>query len=134
MDPSVKTVMLECSRASEEERISFPEVVRALMGAGVERYHADLMRAEKTYYMPDGASHAVAGAALAIAPAGDFSASAVEAALRAIQAGKIKYREFCARIGAAGCVGYMVSLVGRRAVYYGRTGETFTEYFPGAKR
>ena len=103
------------------------------MGAGVERYHADLARGEKTYYMPDGASHTIANAALAMAPALDFSAAGVESALRAIQAGKIKYCEFCARIAAAGCVGYMVSLTGRRAVYYGRTGEIFTEYFPGAR-
>jgi uncharacterized protein YbcV (DUF1398 family) len=125
--------MLECSRASEEERIGFAEVVRALMGAGVERYHADLTRGEKTYYMPDGASHTIANTALAAAPSLDVSAAGIEAALRAIQGGRIKYREFCARIAAAGCVGYMVSLAGRRAVYYGRTAEVFTEYFPGAR-
>jgi uncharacterized protein YbcV (DUF1398 family) len=50
-----------------------------------------------------------------------------------IQAQKIKYREFCVRIADAGCVGYLVSLVGRRAVYYGRSGESYVEPFPTAK-
>jgi hypothetical protein len=48
-----------------------------------------------------------------------FSAEGVEKALRAIQRGEIGYREFCERIAAAGCVGYIVSLAGRRALYYG---------------
>jgi hypothetical protein len=29
--------------------------------------------------------------------------------------------------------GYLVSLLGKRALYYGRTGETHTEYFPGTR-
>jgi hypothetical protein len=29
--------------------------------------------------------------------------------------------------------GYLVSLLGKRVVYYGRTGEIHTEYFPGTK-
>jgi len=64
-------------------------------------------------------------------PARAFSAAGVDAAVRAIQAQKIQYREFCERIAAAGCVGYTVSLTGRRAVYYGRTGESHVEMFPG---
>ncbi len=52
--------------------------------------------------------------------------------MRAVQGGRIRYREFCARIAAAGCVGYFVSIPGRRAVYYGRTADSHTEWFPGA--
>jgi hypothetical protein len=37
---------------------------------------------------------------------------------------------FCAKF--AGCAGYLASLLGRRTVYFGRTGETHTEYIPGA--
>ena len=61
------------------------------------------------------------------------SIAGVMAAIGAIQQGQIRYREFCARIAASGCVGYLVSLAGRRAVYYGRTGETHVEYFPGSR-
>ena len=60
------------------------------------------------------------------------SKDGVQAAVRASQQQKIKYRGFCERIAEAGCVGYMVSIPGKRAVYYGRTGETYVEMFPGA--
>jgi uncharacterized protein YbcV (DUF1398 family) len=113
--------------------VTFGEVVGKLMSAGVERYHADLVRAEKTYYMPDGASEVVPTDVVDVTPAHAFSAAGVNAAVRAVQAGKIAYREFCTRVMSAGCIGYDVSLVGRRAIYYGRTGESHVEWFPGAK-
>ncbi len=132
MDTNTKAVMEECSKGSDEERLTFPQVVAKLAEAGVERYHADLCRGDKTYYMPNGESHVVTLKSLATSPAREFSAPDVSATVRAIQAGKIGYREFCARIAAAGCVGYIVTLAGRRAVYYGRTGEEFVEWFPKA--
>ncbi len=125
-------VMHEVTKASDEERITFGEVVKALIEAGVERYHADLVTATRIFYMPDGRFETV-GAHKVEAAAQEFSAKGVEAAIRAIQAQKIKYREFCALIVRAGCVGYIVSLAGRRAVYYGRTGDMHVEWFPGAR-
>jgi uncharacterized protein YbcV (DUF1398 family) len=62
-----------------------------------------------------------------------FSAEGVEKAVRANQRQEIAYREFCRLIAGAGCVGYFVSLAGRRAVYYGRTGDEHVEWFHGAK-
>src|SRR5262245_47773350 len=116
MDAHVKDVVREMTKASDEERITFPEVVAALMKAGVERYHADLVCSTKTYYMPDGSFETVA-CHPATAAGSSFSASGVEAAVRAIQAQKIRYREFCDHIADAGCVGYFVTLAGRRAIY-----------------
>ena len=132
MDAHVKDVVREMSKASDEERITFPEVVKALMEVGIERYHADLVAARKTYYLPgeDFEEHQVHKAG---APALAFSAEGVEKAVRAIQRQEIGYREFCRRIGEAGCVGYFVSLAGRRAVYYGRSGDEYVEWFPGAQ-
>lgn len=132
MDADVIEVMQECTDASDQERVTFPEVVRKLAQAGVERYHADLLRAEKIYYLPSGESHRVQALDVQTNPATAFTASGVEAAIRAIQLQTIQYREFCDRIARAGCVGYMVSLAGRRAVYYGRTGESHVELFPNA--
>ena len=83
-------VMEECTRASHEERITFGEVVGRLIAAGVERYHADLVRGETTYFMPDGQSHRVTDKTVETRPASAFSADGVLAAVRAIQAGKIK--------------------------------------------
>lgn len=132
MDALVKTVVQDCTTASDEERIAFPEVVGRLMQAGIERYHADLLRAEKTYYLPNGESEIVRATRIDTNPAPQFSASEVEAAIRASQSQSIGYKEFCTRIAAAGCVGYFVSLAGRRAVYYGRTGDCHVEHFPSA--
>lgn len=133
MDARTQRIMQDCTKASDAGSMTFPEVVTALMGAGVERYHADLRRAEKTYYMPDGESCVVPAEPIAAATAQAFSAEGVAAAVRAVQAKAIDYREFCARIMAAGCVDYIVSLAGRRAVYFGRTGESYIEPFPQAQ-
>ncbi|HEY4295572.1 MAG TPA: DUF1398 family protein [Paraburkholderia sp.] len=133
MDAQIRDVLLECTKASDEERVTFPEVVKKLIGAGVERYHADLLRSEKTYYLPNGESEVVPSHAVGIVPSQEFSAQGVDAAVRAIQAGKIQYKTFCERVATAGCVGYFVSIAGKRAVYYGRTGDSHVEWFPGAK-
>jgi uncharacterized protein YbcV (DUF1398 family) len=129
MDDHVKDVVREMTRASDEERISFPDVVQALMQAGVERYHGDLLAGTKTWYMPDGSFEITHGHAIHAAM--DFRDDIVQQAVHAIQQGEIGYRAFCARIAAAGCVGYFVSLAGRRAVYYGRTLAAHVEWFPG---
>lgn len=133
MDARLKDVMQECTGGSDEERLRFPQVVIKLTEIGVERYHADLRRAEKTYYMPNGDSHVVRSAPIRREPAEAFSADGVDAAVRAVQTNEIAYNEFCERIAAAGCVGYIVSIVGRRAVYYGRTGDSHIEPFPSAR-
>ena len=133
MEAILRNVAEECTAGSDDGRLTFPQVVKKLIDAGVEQYHADLRRSEKTYYMPDNKSVVVASAAIAGSPARDFSSAAVETAVRAIQRDEIGYMEFCERIVAAGCVGYLVSIVGRRAVYFGRTCDNYVEPFPQAK-
>jgi uncharacterized protein YbcV (DUF1398 family) len=130
MNEAARAAATECTRASDAEAITFPHVIALLMEAGVERYHADLVRAEKIYFTPDDASLRTPCAALEIAPAQHFDAAGVQVAVRAIQAGRIAYHGFCAQIAAAGCVGYFVSLVGHCAVYYGRNSESHIEQFP----
>jgi uncharacterized protein YbcV (DUF1398 family) len=124
--------MIEASRASDEGNQSFGEIVMQLAKAGVERYHQDFLRSERTYYLPDGESEVVRNDRIETTPAQTFSAQGVEAAVRAAQAGAIKYKQFCRQVMEAGCVGYLVSLAGRRVVYYGRTGDMHVEHFPGA--
>ena len=133
MDPAVRNVMVEASRASDIGDQSFGEIVKQLSEAGIERYHQDFLRSERTYYLPDGESEVVRNEAVATTPAGAFSANGVAAAVRAVQAGAIRYKEFCRRAMEAGCVGYLVSIAGRRVVYYGRTGDMHVEHFPGAR-
>lgn len=132
MDAHASAVVREMTEASDQQRISFGEVVEALMAAGVERYYADLVASTKTYYLPDGSyevvpCHAAGPVAMAFSPGG------VEAAVRAIQGRAIQYREFCRRIADAGCAYYVVSLTGRRAIYSGRSGDEHVEWFPGTR-
>ena len=49
-------VLDECSERSVAGTITFPEVVGKLMAVGIESYHADLYRREKTYYSANGDS------------------------------------------------------------------------------
>jgi uncharacterized protein YbcV (DUF1398 family) len=131
MDDRAKAAARWATEESDAERASFPEVVKALTEAGIERYHADLVGAIKTYYTPGGEVETVP--CHRSGPCGrDFDAGGVEAAVRAIQKRAIGYGEFCRQIAAAGCVGYFVSMAGKRAVYYGRTGDSHVEGFPGA--
>jgi uncharacterized protein YbcV (DUF1398 family) len=134
MDAHVAAVALDCTTGSEENRLSFPQVVALLTAAGIESYHADFHRATKTYYLPDGDSLEVPTAPLTAQPAMRFDPTGIEAAVRVAQAGGpgYTYKGFCEQVMAAGCVGYTVSLTGRRAVYVGRTAESHVELFPPA--
>jgi uncharacterized protein YbcV (DUF1398 family) len=54
----------------------------------------------------------------------------VEASVRAIQQKKIGYAEFLRRIMGAGCARYSVFFGGRKAMYFGRDGDFYTEPLP----
>jgi uncharacterized protein YbcV (DUF1398 family) len=135
MDAHVKAIVVECSKASEENRMSFVEIVKTLTEANVESYLADFRRAAKIYYLPNGESIEVPAEKRAVQPAAQFHAPGVAAAIREAQANgpDYAYKGFCEKVLAAGCVGYIVSLAGRRAVYFGRTAENHVELFPSAR-
>jgi uncharacterized protein YbcV (DUF1398 family) len=134
MDAHVRSVAAECTQAAEEDRMNFGEIVMTLTKAGVESYFADFRRAAKTYYLPDGESIEILAAKTDVQPAVQFNPAGIEAAVREAQANRpdYTYKAFCAKVMAAGCAGYIVSLVGRRAVYFGRTAECHVELFPPA--
>ena len=127
------TVMHECSAGSIEGRLSFPQVVANLTEIGIESYHADLRRQEKTYYFPSGESHVEHLPIEPVEIGTSFLASNVEAAVRLIQRDVVSYREFLRQIMAAGCVGYVVSIPGKRAVYSGRNADACVEPFPSPR-
>jgi uncharacterized protein YbcV (DUF1398 family) len=130
MKPDVKAVVETCARGSEDDSLDFPQQLAKLAEAGVEGYYADLRRSRKTYYLPSGESLDVAATPVAVAVGAAFDAGRVESAVRQSQAGTHTYRAFCEKVMAAGCSGYLVSLPGRRVVYFGRTAETHVEHFP----
>lgn len=113
----------------------FPLVVQRLAGAGVTSYRADLIALRNTYY-DRGADSFDEALPLTDAPAiaAQFDRDAVAATVKAIQRKEIGYAEFLRRIMAAGCAHYGVFFGGRKAMYFGRDGEFYTEPFPAAAR
>ena len=119
---------------SESGALSFPEGVRMLMQAGFDGYAVDFRRSTRTYYRPGGEALELQTEPAPALVAERFDTPVIEQALAEAQAlaPGYSYRGFCAKVAAAGCAGYMVSIPGRRVLYYGRTGETHTEHFPDA--
>ena len=132
MNSDLQNIALHAMWAAERGTLTFPEIIAKLLAAGFEGYAIDLRRETATYYRPDDDSvqfetHYTPNP---VAPA--FDAVALKAAIREAQtlAPGYTYAGFCAKAKAAGCAGYLVSFPGRRATYFGRTGETHTEHFP----
>ena len=95
-------IIQECTRLSFEEVGAFPEVIKRLSASGIERYRADLIRREKTYYDTHGNSH-IESQPLELYPVSDkFSESDLKVALQVVQNRKIGYREFVTKIMTAG--------------------------------
>ncbi len=135
MDASVTAIIHDCHLASEEDRLDFPQILAALHQAGVEGYLVDYRRSTKTYYLPDGESLELPSPVVEATISAHFEAKIVEAAVREAQtkAPGYTYKGFCAKVMQAGCAGYIVSILGRRVVYFGRTAETHVEHFPLGK-
>ena len=132
-------VLYECSERSVAGNITFPEVVGKLMAAGIESYHADLYRREKTYYAANGDSHVESEGGLnpkvfnADAVAKELNPNGVKEALRQIQQKEIDYQQFLRGILSAGVASYWVYLAGKRAIFVARNGDEYVEWFPGAR-
>jgi uncharacterized protein YbcV (DUF1398 family) len=112
--------------------MDFPTIVRALIEAGFEGYEVDFRRGTSTYFLPTGESVQLSLPNSDIKVAPDFRAGDIEQAVHEAQ-NKVPgytYAGFCAKVKAAGCAGYMVSFLGKRVVYFGRTAETHVEHFP----
>jgi len=119
---------------SENDTLTFPEGVRMLTDAGFDGYAVDFRRSTRTYYMSDGETIELDTERPSAPVAAHFDATLVKQAIREAQAMTpgYTYKAFCAKAAKAGCAGYVVSLLGKRVLYYGRSGETHTEYFPAA--
>ena len=132
MDADRISVARKCLYGAAANGMSFPEIVVALMRAGFEGYAIDFRRSAAIYYLPDGDSAELPTHVVATPVAARFDAPAIQAAIREAQqlVPGYSYRGFCEKVAAAGCAGYLVSFLGRRALYVGRTGEAHVELFP----
>jgi uncharacterized protein YbcV (DUF1398 family) len=133
MDADRIAIARTCLNGADDGSLSFPQIVGTLIGAGFDGYLVDYRRNTASYYLPDGDSADLPMPAHGPAVAATFSAETVAEAVREAQAGGpgYSYAGFTAKVKAAGCAGYLVSFPGRRVLYFGRTGETHVEHFPG---
>lgn len=134
MNPHLQHIAATCVLAAHAGTMSFPDILTLLQKKGFEGYAVDLRAGTATYYLPSGDAVTLRAEALPMAPQPGFDQASIVQAIRQAQQGgpAYTYTGFCEKVARAGCVGYLVSLPGRRVVYLGRTGETHTEHFPGS--
>lgn len=132
MDAHLIDTARTCLDAAYDKTMSFPQIVGALMDAGFEGYVVDYRRNTTTYFLPDGESAVLENRASGAPVAERFDQDGVVAQIKWAQANPpdYSYAAFCTNVKALGCAGYIVSFLGRRVVYFGRTAETHVEYFP----
>lgn len=125
-----KEVIKNTIKMSLAGKMTFPQVVGALINEGIEFYHVDMLRSETRYYATTGDSMVESIDLVHPTIAKEFSASKVEAAVRKIQGGNSTYIQFMNEISDAGCVYYIANLAGKNVSYFGRLGDCHTEHFP----
>ena len=132
MNEKQSALALKCLTASYDGTMDFPSIVRSLIEAGFEGYDVDYRRGRATYFLPSGEYVELATPKTDGTVAAEFKESVIEQAVREAQtkAPGYTYPSFCAKVKAAGCAGYMVSFLGKRVVYFGRTAENHVEHFP----
>lgn len=124
-------ILDQCTTGAFDGSVPFPETIRRILEVGVEWYSANLIFGMKTYYGSDLSHHQTPWPNWTQPQIADeFSGESVSAAIRASQAKQITYPEFLKRIAEAGVVYYTVHLKGRKAIYFGRHGDSFVEPFP----
>jgi uncharacterized protein YbcV (DUF1398 family) len=128
-----KQVIHELATATQQGKMTFPQVVKGLLEVGVESYLVDFATKQKTHYLSDGTTHTVH---MILDPgpiSAEFSSVNLVAAIRGAQADTVRYPEFVKRSTAAGVIGYWAFLTGKRVIYFGRKGEQHIEEFPRPK-
>lgn len=121
-----------CLQAAYSGSLGFPEIVGRLIEAGFESYAVDYRRNTQTFYLPDGESVVLDMPQPAGPVAKGFDARRLADLVLWAQSNAADYSfaGFSTLAKQAGCAGYIVSFLGRRVVYLGRTAETHVEHFP----
>ncbi len=132
MDAALTKVAQTCLEGAESGAITFPQIVGILMKEGFEGYAIDFRRATAAYYLTDGDSVELPTHRAETPIAAAFDVGSIKAAIREAQelVPGYTYAGFCGKAMAAGCARYIVSFLGRRVLYFGRTAETHVELFP----
>lgn len=118
--------------AAHDGTMSFPHIVSMLIDAGFDGYTVDYRCDTTTYFLSDGDTTVLCHRRSGGPVAAVFDRDGVAACIRWAQSGASDYAyiTFCEQVKALGCAGYIVSFLGRRVLYFGRTAETHVEHFP----
>jgi len=128
-----KQVIHELAIATQQGKMTFPQVVKGLLEAGVESYLVDFAAKQKTHYLADGTAHAVPMILDPGSIAEGFNGADLVVAIRGAQADTVRYPEFVKRSTAAGVIGYWAFLTGKKVIYFGRKGQQHIEEFPNPR-
>lgn len=132
MNETSKAIAQQCMDAAYGGTMSFPEIAGVLIKNGFESYHVDFLRSTSTYYLVDGGNVELTTPDHDGPVAEEFAATVIQASIKEAQqhVEGYTYKSFCKKVMAAGCAGYIVSFLGKRVLYFGRTAETHVEHFP----
>lgn len=112
----------------------FPYLAEALRKAGITRNIWYLPSCQSIYLTKNGSvvsqSTPLVNATVDIPP---FDREALIKALRTDQAGKSSFPEFLKAAWEAGVVSYVADFEMRHVVYYGVSGESYTEHYPAVE-
>jgi uncharacterized protein YbcV (DUF1398 family) len=135
MKQQLQDMARSCMNGAESGSMTFPQIVQTLIAAGFDGYLVDFRQGSITYYLPDGDLVQLKAAQVGHPIAEQFDVEVVRQAIRDAQqrVAGYTYGGFCKAVTGAGCAGYLVSFPGKRVLYFGRTAETHTEFFPGSK-
>jgi uncharacterized protein YbcV (DUF1398 family) len=134
MNARMNAIAHKCLEGAASNSMTFPQIVSTLIEAGFEGYCVDFRRGMTAYYLPSGESVELSSAKPPGPVAAEFNAAVVREAIEEAQSlvPGYTYKGFVAKVAGAGCAGYIVSFLGRRVLYFGRTAETHVEHFPGS--
>jgi uncharacterized protein YbcV (DUF1398 family) len=132
MDAQRITIAQDCLDAAYGKTMDFPDIVGTLMKSGFEGYIVDYRRNTTTYFLPNGDNVVLMNPASGDVVTEEFDQAGIADQVKWAQAcpPEYTYVAFCKNVKAMGCAGYIVSFVGRRVLYFGRTAETHVEHFP----
>ncbi len=132
MNKDQQNIARECLDGAYSGALDFPQIIGKLMENGFEGYSMDFRAHQASYYSLDGECLSLDIPESSVNIAAEFNVSGVQAAIQKAQANEAGYTYlgFLEEVKASGCAGYIVSISGKRVVYYGRTAEMHVEHFP----
>jgi len=135
MKQQLQDIAQSCLNGAESGSMTFPQIVQTLIASGFDGYLVDFRQGSITYYLTDGDMVQLKAGHVGRPVAKRFDADVIRQAIRGAQqlVAGYTYAGFCKMVTDAGCAGYFVSFAGKRVLYFGRTAETHTEFFPGSQ-